>query len=241
MHLTKTSPYCDGFGPITFFCFFSKCELVLRFPSSRTTNINLQALAWLKQISKLWHDWDESISSPNVKPTLYLSLQLSQSLHCFLSKHEGQECFCCSYPHYLMMVPNLNLYTQKFLILPPCLAFTISFHLSHLQHKEPNILLLAKVHMSKLSQELSQITHKESLHTLHAREKFSRNKFFHNTKHKILNEIGLILGLGVKIYFNLRYFLFMQSHVTFFLCHQFHKNWGFSSYHTYFMDNFIQQ
>jgi hypothetical protein len=27
--------------------------------------------------------------------------------------------------------------------------------------------------------------------------------------------------------------------IFFFLCHQFQKNRGFSSYHTYFMDNFI--
>ncbi len=150
MHLPKTSPYCNGFGPRTFFHFFSKCELALWSPSFGMVDINLQTLAWLRQISKLWHDWDESISSPNFKLTLYLSLQLSQSLHCFLSKHEGQKCLCCSFPHYLMMVSNLNLYTQKFLILPPHFAFVISCHLNHLQHKEPNIFLLAKVHMSKL-------------------------------------------------------------------------------------------
>ncbi len=107
------------------------------------------------------------------------------------------------------MVPNLNLYTQKFSILPPYLASVISCHLNHLQHKEPNIFLLAKVHLSNCSQELTQIAHKESLHTFHTREKFSHNKFFHNAEHKILDEIGLILGLGVKICFNLCYFLFM--------------------------------
>jgi hypothetical protein len=65
------------------------------------------------------------------------------------------------------------------------------------------------MHMSKISQEFTQIAHKESLHTFHIREKFSHNKFFHNAKHKILDEIGLILGLVVKICFNLHYFLFM--------------------------------
>jgi len=76
---------------------------------------------------------------------------------------------------------------QKFLILPPRLAFVISCRLNHLQRKEPNNFLLAKVDMSKLSQELTQIAHNESLHTFDTREKFSHNKFFHNVKHKILD------------------------------------------------------
>jgi len=51
MHLPKTSPYCDGFGPRTFFCFLSKYELTLWSPSSGMVDINLKALAWLRQIS----------------------------------------------------------------------------------------------------------------------------------------------------------------------------------------------
>lgn len=146
---------------------------------------------------------------------------------------------CCSFPHYPTMVLNLNLYTQKFLILPPRLAFVISCRLNHLQHKEPNIFLLTKVHMSKLSQELTQIAHKESLHTFHAKEKFSHNKFFHKAKYKILDEIGLILGLGVKICFNLCFFFFMQFHVTFFLMSPISQKLKVFVLHTYFTDNFI--
>ncbi len=88
IHLPKTSPYCDGFGPRTLFCFFSKHELVVGLMSPPQT-----------QISKLWCNCNGSFSSPNVKLVLFPFPQLMQSL-CYLclyllSKHEA--CFVFVY------------------------------------------------------------------------------------------------------------------------------------------------
>jgi len=152
---------------------FSKHELVvgLLFPPQT-------------QISKLWCSCDGSFSSPNVKLVLFPFPQLTQSL-CYLclyllSKHEAcfvfvssinvkfmlfssffQEFLCCSSSHFPMMVHHLNCCKERH-------------------------ILLAGMHMSKLSQELTQTTLKESPHILHTQEKSLHDKFSCTTKQKIL-------------------------------------------------------
>jgi hypothetical protein len=69
------------------------------------------------------------------------------------------------------MVCDLNHHIQKFVTLPPTCN---SCHLNQLQCKDPNILLI-EAHMSKLSQELTQIAHRPSMQFF-ARQVFARCK-----------------------------------------------------------------
>jgi hypothetical protein len=181
IHLPKTSPYCDGFGSRTLFCFFSKHELVVGLLSPPQT-----------QISKLWCSCDGSFSSSNVKLVLFPFPQLMQSL-CYLclyllSKHEAcfifvssfnvkfvlfssffQECLCCSSSHFPMMVHHLN-------------------------HCKERHILLAGMHMS-FARAYTNHLEREPMHPLHMRVIFAWRNFMH---HKT-DDTNFILNLGEKL------------------------------------------
>lgn len=140
------------------------------------------------QISKLWCNCNGSFSSPNVKLVLFPFPQLMQNLcyFCFylLSKHEAyfiflssinvkfvlfssffQECLCYSFSHFPMMVHHLNRYKERH-------------------------ILLGGMHMSKLSQELTQTTLEESQqHPLHMREIFAQQIFMHHKTEAYTNHL----------------------------------------------------